>query len=40
VLSWAADDNALLVPAHFGGHHAAEVVRDGDKFAIKGWAPF
>ena len=35
-----ADNNALLIPAHLGGNHAAEVVRDGDKFAIKGWAPF
>lgn len=40
VLSWAADNNALLVPAHFGGQHAAEVVRTGDDFAIKGWAAF
>ena len=40
VLGWAADNNALLIPAHLGGDHAAEVTRDGDKFAIKGWAPF
>jgi glyoxylase-like metal-dependent hydrolase (beta-lactamase superfamily II) len=40
VLSWAADNNALLVPAHFGGQHAAEVVRAGNDFAVKGWAPF
>jgi glyoxylase-like metal-dependent hydrolase (beta-lactamase superfamily II) len=40
VLSWAADNNALVVPAHFDGHHAAEVVHDGEGFAIKGWAPF
>lgn len=40
VLAWAADSNALLIPAHFGGHHAAEVEREGDKFAVKGWAPF
>jgi len=40
VLGWAADNNALLIPAHLGGHHAAEVVRDGSKFAVKGWAPF
>ncbi|GAA0229932.1 MBL fold metallo-hydrolase [Actinomadura nitritigenes] len=39
-LSWAADHNALVVPAHLGGHGAAEVVRDGSGFAIKGWAPF
>jgi glyoxylase-like metal-dependent hydrolase (beta-lactamase superfamily II) len=40
VLGWAADNNALLIPAHLGGHHAAEVMRDGGKFAIKGWAAF
>ena len=40
VLGWAADNNALLIPAHLGGHHAAEVVRDGNKFAIRGWAAF
>ncbi len=40
VLSWAADHNALVVPAHLDGHGAAEVVRDGSGFAIKGWAPF
>lgn len=40
VLGWAADNNALVIPAHLGGHGAAEVVREGDKFAIKGWAPF
>ncbi|MER7052500.1 MULTISPECIES: MBL fold metallo-hydrolase [unclassified Streptomyces] len=40
VLGWAADNNALVIPAHLGGHGAAEVAREGDKFAIKGWAPF
>jgi glyoxylase-like metal-dependent hydrolase (beta-lactamase superfamily II) len=40
VLGWAADNSALVIPAHLGGHGAAEVVRDGSKFAIKGWAPF
>lgn len=40
LLGWAADNNALLIPAHLGGHGAAEVVRDGTKFAIQGWAPF
>ncbi|MFD8613488.1 MBL fold metallo-hydrolase [Streptomyces sp. NPDC059631] len=39
ILGWAADHHALVVPAHFGGHGAAEVVRDGSKFAVKGWAP-
>ncbi|MFC6879141.1 MULTISPECIES: MBL fold metallo-hydrolase [Actinomadura] len=40
VLGWAADNNALVVPAHLGGHGAAEVERAGDTFAVKGWAPF
>ncbi|WP_413098679.1 MBL fold metallo-hydrolase [Streptomyces sp. Inha503] len=40
VLGWAADNNALVIPAHFGGHGAAEVVREGGTFAVKGWAPF
>lgn len=40
VLGWAADHNGLLFPAHLGGHGAAEVARDGGRFAIKGWAPF
>ncbi|PDP89503.1 MBL fold metallo-hydrolase [Glycomyces fuscus] len=40
ILGRAADDNALVIPAHLGGHGAAEVVRDGDRFAIKGWGPF
>ncbi|QCX74142.1 putative quorum-quenching lactonase YtnP [Streptomyces sp. YIM 121038] len=40
VLGWAADHNALVIPAHLGGHGAAEVAREGEAFAIKGWAPF
>jgi glyoxylase-like metal-dependent hydrolase (beta-lactamase superfamily II) len=40
VLSWAADNNALLIPAHWSGHHGAEIAHDGEDFAIKGWAPF
>lgn len=40
VLGWAADNNALVVPAHLGGHGAAEVARDGSVFTVKGWAPF
>ncbi|MEI5101791.1 MBL fold metallo-hydrolase [Streptomyces sp. PmtG] len=40
VLGWAADHNALVIPAHLGGHGAAEVAREGGGFAIKGWAPF
>ncbi|MEV5596503.1 MBL fold metallo-hydrolase [Streptomyces sp. NPDC052496] len=40
VLGRAADTNALVIPAHLGGHGAVEVVRDGSTFAVKGWAPF
>ncbi|AIV38688.1 MBL fold metallo-hydrolase [Streptomyces sp. R1] len=40
LLGTAVDTNALVFPAHLGGHGAAEVVRAGSKFAIKGWAPF
>ncbi|OAN41864.1 MBL fold metallo-hydrolase [Mycolicibacterium iranicum] len=40
LLGRASDDNALLFPAHLGGHGAVEVIRDGPRFAIKGWAPF
>jgi glyoxylase-like metal-dependent hydrolase (beta-lactamase superfamily II) len=40
VLGWAADNNALVIPAHLGGHGAAEVSRDGSAFAVKSWAPF
>jgi glyoxylase-like metal-dependent hydrolase (beta-lactamase superfamily II) len=40
LLGRAADDNALVFPAHLGGHGAAEVERNGTKFAIKEWAGF
>ena len=40
VLARAADTGELVVPAHFGGHGAAEIRRDGDRFAISGWAGF
>lgn len=40
LLGWAADHNALVVPAHLGGHGAAEVTRNGSGFAIKSWASF
>ncbi|MFE5325097.1 MBL fold metallo-hydrolase [Embleya sp. NPDC056575] len=40
VLGWAADHNALVIPAHLAGHGAAEVAHEGAGFAIKGWAPF
>ncbi|CAJ1585666.1 MBL fold metallo-hydrolase [[Mycobacterium] wendilense] len=40
VLSWTADNNALLVPAHLGGQHAVEIERCGDEFTLKDWAAF
>lgn len=40
LLDRASDENALLFPAHLGGHGAVEVVRDGSTFAIKNWAGF
>lgn len=40
LLGRASDENALVFPAHLGGHGAVEVVRDGTSFAIKGWAGF
>jgi glyoxylase-like metal-dependent hydrolase (beta-lactamase superfamily II) len=40
LLGRAAEGNALVFPAHLGGHGAAEVHRDGSKFAIKQWAGF
>jgi len=40
LLGWAADANALVLPAHLVGHGGAEVARNGDAFAIKRWAPF
>ncbi|MFD0903867.1 MBL fold metallo-hydrolase [Actinomadura sediminis] len=36
----AHETGALVLPAHLGGHGAAEVARDGDGFAIKAWGPF
>ena len=40
LLGRAADDNALVFPAHLGGHGAAEIVRDGSRFSIRNWAAF
>jgi glyoxylase-like metal-dependent hydrolase (beta-lactamase superfamily II) len=40
LLERAADDRALIIPAHFGGGGAAEVRRDGEHFAVSGWAGF
>ena len=40
LLGSAAETNALVFPAHFGGHGAVEIERSGSRFAIKGWAGF
>ncbi|MDQ0778947.1 glyoxylase-like metal-dependent hydrolase (beta-lactamase superfamily II) [Streptomyces aurantiacus] len=40
ILGRACDDNALVLPAHLAGSGAAEIERDGDRFAIKEWAAF
>jgi glyoxylase-like metal-dependent hydrolase (beta-lactamase superfamily II) len=40
LLGHAAENKALVFPAHFGGQGAAEVERTGSKFAIKEWAAF
>ena len=40
LLGWAADNNALVLPAHFGGHGALEVQHQGSGFTITTWAPF
>jgi glyoxylase-like metal-dependent hydrolase (beta-lactamase superfamily II) len=40
LLGQAAETGALVFPAHFGGHGAAQVKRDGTRFAIADWAGF
>jgi glyoxylase-like metal-dependent hydrolase (beta-lactamase superfamily II) len=40
MLGWAADTNALVLPAHLSGHSALEIQRSGNSFAIKQWAGF
>ncbi|MBA8924831.1 glyoxylase-like metal-dependent hydrolase (beta-lactamase superfamily II) [Kutzneria viridogrisea] len=40
VLGWAADNTALVLPAHFPGTGAAEVRRAGTGFAVQSWAGF
>ncbi len=39
LLDWAAENKALILPAHLSGHSALEVERAGSGFAIKLWAP-
>jgi glyoxylase-like metal-dependent hydrolase (beta-lactamase superfamily II) len=40
LLGWAADTSALVLPAHFSGHSALEIERNGHSFAIRQWAQF
>ena len=40
LLGWAADSNALVLPAHLSGHGGLEIEHRGDAFAVKQWAPF
>lgn len=39
LLGWAADNRAVLLPAHFGGHSALEITKHRDTFAVQQWAP-
>lgn len=39
-LSRAADLRELVIPAHWPGHGAAEIRKDGDGFGITAWAAF
>ncbi|MBR7832112.1 MBL fold metallo-hydrolase [Actinospica durhamensis] len=39
LLGWAAENNALMLPAHLSGHSALEVEDTGNGFAIKQWSP-
>ncbi|MEV6001177.1 MBL fold metallo-hydrolase [Streptomyces griseomycini] len=38
--AYAADHNALVLPAHLPGHGAFEIRREGSGFALSRWAPF
>jgi glyoxylase-like metal-dependent hydrolase (beta-lactamase superfamily II) len=40
LLGWAADANALVLPAHFSGHGALEIERRDSGFGIRNWAGF
>jgi glyoxylase-like metal-dependent hydrolase (beta-lactamase superfamily II) len=40
LLGWAADANALVLPAHFSGHSALEIGRLGDSFTVQSWASY
>ncbi|MEV6873458.1 hypothetical protein [Amycolatopsis sp. NPDC051128] len=38
ILERAVDTGELVVPAHFAGPGAAEVRRNGSRFAVRRWA--
>lgn len=40
VLRWAADERAIVLPSHLGGHSAFEVSERAGRFEISGWAGF
>jgi glyoxylase-like metal-dependent hydrolase (beta-lactamase superfamily II) len=40
VLSWAADHDALVLPAHFCGSPAVEIERRGSRFSLRGVREF
>ena len=40
LLGWAADNNALVLPAHLSGHTALEIQHQGSSFTVTKWAPF
>lgn len=40
LLGWAADNQALVLPAHFSGRSALTVARAGSAFRIEDWGPF
>jgi glyoxylase-like metal-dependent hydrolase (beta-lactamase superfamily II) len=40
LLDWAADNRALVLPAHFSGHSALEIERAGDAYKISSWGLF
>lgn len=39
LLGWAAENNALVLPAHLSGRSDLEVENTGEGFAIKQWGP-
>ncbi|MFF9485071.1 MBL fold metallo-hydrolase [Streptomyces sp. NPDC014676] len=40
MFAYAADHNALVLPAHLPGHGAFEIRREGTGFGLSRWAPF